>query len=281
MNVTIIGTGNMARGIGARVLAGGHEVTVLGKEATDAEAVVADLGDQGSAKAGRSGDPIADDVVVLAVYYPDAQAAVEQYGDALSGTILVDITNPVNDTFDGLVTPPDGSAAQELAKGARGARVVKAFNTTFANTLREGRVADHTLDVFIAGDDDDAQGHRGEAGRRRRVAAGGRRRAEAGAGARGCRPAAHECARNTRHRLRQRAENRRLGRSPQPWIPRRRARIAHAMSTVTTVDDQQLKLASTGAHERRLTRTSSEFTARGMSLHGRLTPSRLSSQRSG
>jgi 8-hydroxy-5-deazaflavin:NADPH oxidoreductase len=157
MNVTIIGTGNMARGIGARLLTGGHEVTVLGKEATDAEAVVADLGDQRSAKAGRSGDAIADDVVVLAVYYPDAQAAVEQYGDALSGKVLVDITNPVNETFDGLVTPPDGSAAQELAKAARGARVVKAFNTTFANTLRDGRVADHTLDVFIAGDDEDAK----------------------------------------------------------------------------------------------------------------------------
>ena len=157
MNVTIIGTGKMARGIGARLLAGGHGVTVLGKEIADAEGVVRDLGGSGSVKAGRAGDPIADEVVVLAVYYPDAQAAVEQYGDSLSGRVVVDITNPVNDSFDGLVTPPDGSAAQELAKSAQGARVVKAFNTTFANTLGEGRVGDEPLDVFVAADDEDAK----------------------------------------------------------------------------------------------------------------------------
>ena len=157
MNVTIIGTGNMARGIGSRLIAGGHDVTVLGKELDAAEAVLADFGTGGNARAGRSGDPIADDVVVLAVYYPDAQAALEQYGDDLSGKVVVDITNPVNDTFDGLVTPPDSSAAQELARSAPGARVVKAFNTTFAGTLTEGSVAGQPLDVFIAGDDEDAK----------------------------------------------------------------------------------------------------------------------------
>jgi hypothetical protein len=157
MNVTIIGTGNMARGIGRRLIAGGHGVTVLGKETADAEAVVSDIGSNGDARAGRTGDAIADDVVVLAVYYPDAQAAVEQYGDDLSGKVVVDITNPVNETFDGLVTPPDSSAAQELAGAAAGARVVKAFNTTFAGTLLEGRVAGEPLDVFIAGDDEDAK----------------------------------------------------------------------------------------------------------------------------
>jgi predicted dinucleotide-binding enzyme len=158
MNVTIIGTGKMARGIGTRLVAGGHDVTVLGKEAADAEEVVRDLGADGSASAGRSGDPIEDDVVVLAVYYPDARAAVEQYADALSGKVVVDITNPVNETYDGLVTPSDGSAAQELAKIASGARFVKAFNTTFANTLGEGAVEGQPLDVLLAGDDDDAKG---------------------------------------------------------------------------------------------------------------------------
>jgi 8-hydroxy-5-deazaflavin:NADPH oxidoreductase len=156
MNVTIIGTGNMARGIGSRLVAGGHDVTVLGKDTSDAEGVVNDLDADGSVKAGRSGDDIADDVVVLAVYYPDAKAAVEQYGDALSGKVVVDITNPVNETFD-LVTPPDSSAAQELASSAPGASVVKAFNTTFANTLTQGAVSGQPLDVFIAGDDEDAK----------------------------------------------------------------------------------------------------------------------------
>jgi predicted dinucleotide-binding enzyme len=110
VNVSIIGTGNMARGIGSGLVRGGHAVTMLGTD-----------------------------------------------GDALSGKVVVDITNPVNDTMDGLVTPADGSAAQELAAAAPGARVVKAFNTTFAGTLTEGEVAGEPLDVFIAGDDDEAK----------------------------------------------------------------------------------------------------------------------------
>ena len=158
MNVTIIGTGNMARGIGRALVEGGNQVTVLGKDTDDAEAVAGDVGSNGSVKTGRFGDDITDDVVVLAVYYPDAKAAVEQYGDALSGKVVVDITNPVNETFDDLVTPPDSSAAQELAASAPGARVVKAFNTTFAGTLGEGQVSGQPLDVFVAGDDDDAKG---------------------------------------------------------------------------------------------------------------------------
>ena len=157
MEVTIIGTGNMARGIGSRVLAGGHTLTVVGKDSPSAEAVVADLGADGSVKTAVTGDPIAGDVVVLAVYYPDARDAVERYGDQLADKVVVDITNPVNESVDGLVVPPEGSATQELAALGSGARFVKAFNTTFANTLSAGEVAGHKLDVLIAGDDDEAK----------------------------------------------------------------------------------------------------------------------------
>jgi 8-hydroxy-5-deazaflavin:NADPH oxidoreductase len=160
MDVTIIGTGNMARGVGSRVLAGGHRLTVVGKDQERAEAVAKDLtdvsGDEDISIA-VSGDQLDGDVVVLAVYYPDARAAVEQYRDQLGGRTVVDITNPVNDSFDALVVPPDGSATKELSKLAPDARFVKAFNTTFANTLTQGEVAGEPLDVLIAGDDEDAK----------------------------------------------------------------------------------------------------------------------------
>jgi 8-hydroxy-5-deazaflavin:NADPH oxidoreductase len=156
MDVTIIGSGNMARGIGSRVLAGGHNLTVVGKDSQSAEAVAADIGDA-SVMTAVTGDPIEADVVVLAVYYPDARAAVEQHRDQLGGKTVVDITNPVNETYDGLVVPPDGSATQELASLAPDARFVKAFNTTFARTLAAGEVSGHKLDVLIAGDDDQAK----------------------------------------------------------------------------------------------------------------------------
>ena len=40
MKVTIIGTGNMARGIGTRALAGGHAVALVGTETGKAESLV-------------------------------------------------------------------------------------------------------------------------------------------------------------------------------------------------------------------------------------------------
>ena len=86
MDVTIIGMGNMARGIGSRVIAGGHGLTVVGKDAERAEAVVSDIGG-GTA---TTGGPIEGDVVVLAVYHPDARSIVEQHGDQLAGKAVVD-----------------------------------------------------------------------------------------------------------------------------------------------------------------------------------------------
>ena len=156
MNVTIIGTGNMARGIGSRALAGGHRLTIVGKDRERAEAVASELregGADGDVSTGVSGDPLEGDVVVLAVDDPDAREAVEQQRDQLAGKAVVDITNPVNDSLDGLVVPPDSSATQELSALAPDARFVKAFNTTFANTLKGGEVAGQPLDVMIAGDD--------------------------------------------------------------------------------------------------------------------------------
>ena len=161
MDVTIIGTGNMARGVGRRVLAGGHNLTVVGKDSEKAEEAASALRESAgdaSLDTAVSGDPLTGEVVVLAVYYPDAREAVEQYGDQLSDKVVVDITNPVNETYDALVVPPDSSATAELADlGPDGARFVKAFNTTFANTLTEGEVSGQALDVFLAGDDDDAK----------------------------------------------------------------------------------------------------------------------------
>jgi predicted dinucleotide-binding enzyme len=156
MEVTIIGTGNMARGIGSRVLAGGHDLTVVGKDPERAQGVLRDLGQGGGAgnvSTAVSGEELGGDVIVLAMYYPDAREAVEQYRDQLAGKPVVDITNPVNETLDALVVPPDSSATQELSQLAPDAHFVKAFNTTFANTLSSGKVAGQPLDVLIAGDD--------------------------------------------------------------------------------------------------------------------------------
>ena len=157
MKITIVGAGNMGRGIGTRAVAGGHEVEIADRDPEQARALAEGLG--GSATAVGPDDPLGGEVVVFAVYYPGIKDAVREYADRLAGKVVVDITNPINaETFDDLATPAGTSSAEEVAQLVPdGTPVVKAFNTTFAPTLVAGEVAGQQLDVLIAGDDDDAK----------------------------------------------------------------------------------------------------------------------------
>lgn len=161
MKVTIIGAGTMGRGIGNRLVAGGNEVELTDREPKRAEALAHELSAlrEGSATAIDSSATISGEVVVLAVYYPAVADVVNQHRDQLAGKIVIDITNPVDfETMDGLLTPPDRSSAEETASLVPdNTPVIKAFNTTFGNTLVPGTVAGQQLDVLIAGDNDTAK----------------------------------------------------------------------------------------------------------------------------
>ena len=153
--ISIIGVGNMARILGSRALDGGNTVEVIGRDAAKAAALAKELG--GSTTAGTFGSTPAGDIVILAVPYGSAVPIVSHYGDALSGKVIVDISNPFDRTGTELVAPAGSSAAEEIAKVApAGAHVVKAFNTLFGHVLAADQVGDHPLDVFIAGDDAEA-----------------------------------------------------------------------------------------------------------------------------
>lgn len=151
-SISIIGTGNMARAIGALAVAGGNAVEIMGRDRAKAADLAETLG--GSATTGEFGAVPAGDIVIVSVLYADVVAVVTQYGDALAGKVIVDISNPFNSAADGLAIPDDTSIAQEVAKAApASASVVKAFNTIFGVVLAQGR----PLDVFIAGDDAQAK----------------------------------------------------------------------------------------------------------------------------
>jgi predicted dinucleotide-binding enzyme len=157
MKVTVVGAGNMGRGIGALAVAGGHDVEIVDRDPAEAQSLAAELG--GSATALEPGAPLGGEVVVLALYYPGIKDAVREYGDQLAGRVVVDITNPVDtETWDSLATAPGSSSAEEVQQLVpQGTPVVKAFNTTFAGTLVEREVGGQQLDVLIAGDDDEAK----------------------------------------------------------------------------------------------------------------------------
>ena len=152
-SITIIGTGQMARILGALAVEGGNTVQVIGRDAAKAAALADALG--GGATAGTTGTGPAGDIVILAVPYAAAAPVVRQYGDALAGKVIIDISNPFNPGATGLAVPDGTSVAQQVAKAAPASTpVVKAFNAMFGNVLAQGR---RPLDVFLAGDDAQAK----------------------------------------------------------------------------------------------------------------------------
>jgi predicted dinucleotide-binding enzyme len=166
MIVTIVGAGRLAEGIAVRALAGGHRVRIVDDEPGKADALVAGLAarrERGGVRERGSqsrsvatvGEAIAGaDMLILAVPYPQGRLLAREQGGALSGMTVVDTCNPVDfSTFDSLLTNPGMSAAEEIAAASPDARVVKAFNTTFASVLVAGWVGGMPVDVFIAGDD--------------------------------------------------------------------------------------------------------------------------------
>jgi predicted dinucleotide-binding enzyme len=137
-SITLIGTGNMARTIGTLAVAGGNTVEVMGRDQSKADDLATALGD--GTTTGKWGAVPAGDIVITALLYDGVVPVVAEYGDALAGKVIVDISNPFNATFDGLAHSEETSIAQEVAKVApASASVVKAFNTIFRNVLEKGR----------------------------------------------------------------------------------------------------------------------------------------------
>lgn len=158
MNITIIGSGNMAKGIGVRLVKGGHKVTIHAQDAEKGNQLTEQLknisksADVSIATVGSN----LDEIAILAIPYTEVRNIAKSY-DGFDGKIVVDITNPVDfNTFE-LIPEPGQSGAQEIAKLIPNAKVVKAFNTTLAGTLEAGTVDGKELDIFVAGDDTDAK----------------------------------------------------------------------------------------------------------------------------
>jgi predicted dinucleotide-binding enzyme len=149
--ISFIGIGGMARAIATRAVAGGNTVELIGRDASKAHELATTLG-QGT-KTGTYGDAPEGEIVILAVPYTSAVQVVSEYGDALGGKVIVDISNPFNADLD-LVTPEGTFGAKEISDAAPdNAHVVKAFNTVFGHVLAKG-VA---VDVLLAGDDKEAK----------------------------------------------------------------------------------------------------------------------------
>lgn len=137
--VGIVGNGNVGSAIEKGLSRAGYPVRVVGKDPPK----VKELGQWA-------------DVIILAVPFGERENALQELGDT-RGKVLVDPTNALTPQMEFALKDLNRSGAEELQEKARGANVVKAFNTVFAQNMAEGRVNGDRLSLFVAGDSVDAK----------------------------------------------------------------------------------------------------------------------------
>ena len=95
------------------------------------------------------------DVVIVAVPFRAVEETIEELDDSIDGKVVLDVTNALDEHMK--LVQGDTSGAEQLQQMAPKARVVKIFNTVFAQHMESGHVEGEALTAFVASDDFDAK----------------------------------------------------------------------------------------------------------------------------
>jgi hypothetical protein len=153
--ITILGAGNVGIALASAFIAKGESVVFGVPHPDKYRETVSALGP--AARVESTADAVAgSELVILATPYPAALSVAQSVAD-WQNRILVDATNPLAPGLAGLSVGTTTSGAEEIAKVAHGARVVKAFNTTGAENMTDSRYADGQVFMPVCGDDAEAR----------------------------------------------------------------------------------------------------------------------------
>lgn len=135
--IGIIGSGNVGSALQKGISRAGYEVR------TSNEENVAEV-------AGGA------DIVILAVPFTAIDDVVKKLGNSINGKVVIDATNAITPEYQ-LAVGFTTSGAEELQKKTPQSKVVKAFNTVFAQHMDSGKLNGKTLTAFAASDDENAK----------------------------------------------------------------------------------------------------------------------------
>ena len=153
MEIAIIGAGDVGGTLGKIWAKKGHQIMFGVRNLQSPNILNLIKFTNSGVKVGTIGEAATfADVIVIAIPWMAVEEAIKSAGD-LSGKILIDSTNPINADLTGLVNESSTSAAEEIAKWAKGSKVVKAFNSIGAKTLNNLQFGGLRADAFICGDD--------------------------------------------------------------------------------------------------------------------------------
>ena len=153
MNLALIGAGSVGSALGENWARSGHRIHFGLRDPSDPKH--ATIAARSSATLLRPAEAVAAaEVVILATPWPATQQILADLGD-LGGRVLIDCTNPLGMTENGLAltTGFTTSGGEMVAQWARNARVVKALNQTGAEVMRDPSGFAHPPAMFLAGDD--------------------------------------------------------------------------------------------------------------------------------
>lgn len=159
--VVVIGaSGEMGSAIARSISKGNYRILLHSLDQSEIQLLIHDI---------KSNNPLADveavdnsfeasweaDIIIAAVPYKAEKQVAENIRRVANQKIVISISNPLNETFDGLATQ-NTSAAEELQTLLPNAKVIKAFNTTFAGDFYQPVIHGQQVDCFIAGNDKEA-----------------------------------------------------------------------------------------------------------------------------
>jgi 8-hydroxy-5-deazaflavin:NADPH oxidoreductase len=156
-----LGLGNIGKQIALNLIAGGQHVIVADHGPTKAQEFA--KASNGNARAASVAAAIDEgEVIIFAVYFDALKGLLAEYHDKLEGKIVVDPSNPIapdgSEGFKKIISQDQSSGQILAALLPPGAKLVKAFGTLAAASLKTGARRSPEPNVLFYATDDRSAG---------------------------------------------------------------------------------------------------------------------------